>query len=127
MAAVGEEEEDDAMGEELPPTRYDTAVRERELATQKIRIVSEMAASKQREEVQVRRPSPRKQPLGPATTVPSTRSAAAHSEHKSTGKGKAVDMAAKPETPGLFETVGVLLADAFAASDTDEGYRAPGE
>jgi hypothetical protein len=127
MAPVGEEaEEDDAMDVDLPPTRYDTAVRERELASQKIRIVSEMAASERLHEVPTR-PSPRKQPLGPATTIPVPRSNPAPTEYKAS-KGKASEAPSRqPEAPGLFESVGLVLSDAFAASETEDGYRSPSE
>lgn len=135
MAALGEEEEEeDVAAEDLPPTRYDTAVRERELASQKARIVSEMAAGERRSEplddryTEVKRSSPRKQPLGPATTVQSTRSVPAPVESKSSGKQRAVDVPTRhSDTPGLFESVGLLLSEAFELADTEQGYSSPGK
>lgn len=133
MAAVGEEvEEDDPMGEDVPDTRYDAAIRERELAAQKARIVSEMAANERRTAAEERqqRSSPRKQPLAPATTLPPSRSAVPIPEKHPSSRSKPTPVQPIPspkEETSLFDTIAMVLVDAIAQSETSRGYRSPSE
>jgi phenylpyruvate tautomerase PptA (4-oxalocrotonate tautomerase family) len=71
MERVGEEDEDvEELFEDVEPRGYEAGIRERELATQKARIVSQMTDRKARVAPEVeKRLSPRK-PLAPPRTVP---------------------------------------------------------
>jgi hypothetical protein len=107
MVSEGEEEEEEVLAEEL--NGYEAGIRQRELANQKARIVSQMTA-KERNPVYADKPSPKKPAapsvgLSPAKTVsvqaaPESRRAYTHREEAKRKKG-------------LFETVENNLDLAF--------------
>jgi polo-like kinase 1 len=155
MAAVGEEEEEASCGQPPEPTPpYEAGIRERELATQKARLVSQMAATAQAQGYEstssqnhdrqaapaASRTAPR-QPLQSARTVPVNGGPVTRSHRSPPGKGKEAQRYAPVElsprktrsasrtekTPeGLFETVGRTLVEAFGAAETPNGYLARG-
>ncbi|ORY31914.1 kinase-like domain-containing protein [Naematelia encephala] len=117
MAQVREEEEIEEIDEEEKPG-YDAAVRDRELATQKARIVSQMAEAKDKP---ARVDSPRKAPLSAATTVSRGVSSYPGRDHDP----QAASMKAKDGRTSLFETFGQNLATALAAAQTAAGFSSP--
>lgn len=104
------------MNEDVPPTRYDAAVRERELAAQKARIVSEMAANERRQTQS--QTTSRKQPLAPATTLPPPPK---ESKEKRGEKTPRQDKDVEPA--GLFEKIGIVLQDAMLLAKQGSVYR----
>ena len=97
--------EEDEGGEEKDNKGYDAAVRERELATQKARIVSQMADH-----------------LSPHRTVPTSRSIPrdlAMNDDPIAGK--------RDIRASLFDIFAQNLVNALAASTTGDGYRPPGK
>ncbi|RXK34972.1 PLK/PLK1 protein kinase [Tremella mesenterica] len=113
MDRVGEEEEpeDEAGGHGL-------GIREREVATQKARIVSEMAISGSGG-IPHPRASPRK-PLAPSTTLLQAQSS------RATNTGHAVKGAAqKGDKVSLYETVEKNLSRALVMAATDAGFTTP--
>nr|XP_019014240.1 PLK/PLK1 protein kinase [Kwoniella pini CBS 10737]OCF53021.1 PLK/PLK1 protein kinase [Kwoniella pini CBS 10737] len=110
---------------------YDHAVRERGLANQKARIVSEMAGEKRHHQhhdhqhIQQRQPSasPRKMnPLATATTLPRAPAPAPTlaSSSKSTGYTKTKDYKSS-----LFDVIGQNLSNGLTLAQSDKGFRTP--
>ena len=125
MDRLGEEEEEEE--------EEDEAVREKVLATQKARIVSQMASSGTGEPGHVAaagpsRRSPRKQPLGATMTVPQATSTAFRSSAPDT-KGKVSAPTGKPANAraSLFDIVGQTLENAFQMAQTGAGFTSPGK
>ncbi|WWC57830.1 uncharacterized protein I303_100365 [Kwoniella dejecticola CBS 10117] len=136
MERVGEEEEEEeeVLVDQQKQRGYDHAVRERGLANQKARIVSEMAGEKHRhhgrqhehQHDQPRQPSasPRKaNPLGAATTLPRA-SAPASTLASSSGKDTAYSKT-RDYKSSLFEIIGQNLSNALTMSQTPQGFRTP--
>ncbi|WRT63607.1 uncharacterized protein IL334_000530 [Kwoniella shivajii] len=132
MERVGEEEEEEEVMEDKAGQHrgYDDAVRERGLANQKARIVSQMAGEREKLSTQQHHEhhihqrqssaSPRKAaPLGAATTLPRPPVPLAAST-KDGGYGKTKDFRSS-----LFDIVGQNLAEGLTMSQTEEGYRTP--
>ncbi|WWD06083.1 hypothetical protein V865_004168 [Kwoniella europaea PYCC6329] len=122
MERVGEEEEEEQEVEVLEPLRergYDNAVRERGLANQKARIVSEMAGERHRHKHHEQRlpsVSPKKAaPLGSATTLPRPPATASALTSSKT----------KDFKTSLFDVIGQNLANGLAMSQTEQGFRTP--
>lgn len=129
MYPVGEEAEEEERQEnlkdEVPESRYDAGIRERELANQKARIVSQMGGSSAQQQGRLREEerngSPRK-PLGSALGVQSRiQSHIPRSPEK--GRDMVVPTKTRDGRPSLFETIGKNLSSAFQASNTPSGYR----
>jgi polo-like kinase 1 len=119
MERVDEDAEEE---EEVEPRGYEAAVRERELATQKARIVSQMAGQPPRTNVGEERErmsvSPRKMALAPATTLPPSRV-----------EMEVHDMVAPAKTrdgrPSLFDTFAKTLENAIARVEAGEVFTSP--
>ncbi|WVQ94034.1 hypothetical protein IAU59_001112 [Kwoniella sp. CBS 9459] len=124
MERVGEEEEgEEEVLDEQPVQQkgYDHAVRERELATQKARIVSQMAGERHPLHAHVERvaPSPRKAaPLASATTLPRAPASSAASSSKLPSKQREY-------SASLFDTVEQNLSKALLMSQSASGFRTP--
>ena len=106
--------EEDEGGEEKDNKGYDAAVRERELATQKARIVSQMAATGVA--------TVSTDHLSPHRTVPTSRSIPrdlAMNDDPIAGK--------RDIRASLFDIFAQNLVNALAASTTGDGYRPPGK
>ncbi|WVQ80413.1 hypothetical protein IAT38_002518 [Cryptococcus sp. DSM 104549] len=135
MERVGEEEEEEEGGGEQRE-----GVRERELATQKARIVSQMAAERQqyvdRAEGEVHQrvahhaATAQPRPLMATTTQPKVAPTVSSSASSSTAPAppsKDYGMARKTRDfkASLFDTFGQNLAHGLAMANTPEGFRSP--
>ncbi|OCF44225.1 PLK/PLK1 protein kinase [Kwoniella heveanensis CBS 569] len=127
MERVGEEEEeeDQEVVDQQPEQQkdHDQAVRARELATQKARIVSQMAGERHTLHTHAERvvASPRKAaPLTTATTLPRapTHASAAASSSKLPSKQREY-------SASLFETVEQNLSNGLLMSQSAGGFRTP--
>ncbi|KAK8845391.1 hypothetical protein IAR55_006104 [Kwoniella newhampshirensis] len=126
MERLGEESEEEDLVDEARevPREQDRAVRERELATQKARIVSQMAGERhyhhqQNHVVDRASASPRKAaPLSSATTLPRAPTAAPRVHTLESGKTKNFKS-------NLFETFGQTLAYALEMAQTEAGFWTP--
>lgn len=118
MERLGEEEEEEDIEEiEDEEPFVDVAVRERELATQKARIVSQMAGVPMRGP---ERASPRRLALSAATTIPRAVPSYEGRNHDSNPP------VFKPKM-SLFDIYAQNLSNAMAMAATPTGFRAPRE
>ncbi|WWD22337.1 hypothetical protein CI109_106828 [Kwoniella shandongensis] len=125
MERVGEEEEEEELAEAPndAPRGQDRAVQERELATQKARIVSQMAGERHTHHhhhpLDRNAASPRRAaPLSSATTLPRAPTAAPRERDIAPGKTKEFKSS-------LFETFGQNLAHALSKAETEAGFWTP--
>ncbi|OCF59904.1 PLK/PLK1 protein kinase [Kwoniella mangroviensis CBS 10435] len=121
-SALGREQYGEQEVEVLEPQRergYENAVRERGLANQKARIVSEMAGERHRHKHHEQRlpsVSPKKAaPLGSATTLPRPPATASALTSSKT----------KDFKTSLFDVIGQNLANGLAMSQNEQGFRTP--
>ncbi|WVR03341.1 hypothetical protein IAU60_000332 [Kwoniella sp. DSM 27419] len=131
MECVEEDEEQEVLAEQPPEhqNRYNNAAREREVATQKARIVSQMAGGRDHilgtshpsERVEPST-SPRKPvPLSAAATLPRVpQTTSLPTKLQGSHSGKTRDYGTS-----LFERMGENLADGLAMSQTSAGFRTP--
>lgn len=148
MERLKEEEEpieelvdENVQEDEVKPRGYEAAVRERELAAQKARIVSQMAtpvavrrermASPRKEH---ERSSPRKPVLTSARSVPAALPTSAEAQPRLSSSSKLAEPSTKPKPyrpvtskSGLFDRIRRNLEHAVEMSKTPAGYQGPGE
>lgn len=133
--------DDEPVQQQVAPRSYEAAVRERELAAQKARIVSQMAtpvAVRKERMMSPRKEHERASPRKPILTSARTVQAAAPTgtidgRARAPSSYPSTDLpAAKPYRPvtsksGLFDRIRRNLEHAVAMVGTAEGYAGPGE